>query len=269
MRWLLRRFGISPNAYYNYLKQRRKPLYARKHLVQNQIKEIFHSESGKMGYRMIKLQLEKQKTNLSLLTVHKYMKELNLKSVAFRKKPNYVKGTPHKVFENLLNRDFTASQKNLKWCTDFTYIRSSSGKMLYNCCILDLHDRSIMASKISTNITSDLAIETLKEAITTHKPSSELILHSDQGSQYTSKAFTDFCSTNNVKQSMSKAGCPYDNAPMESFYGKLKNEHLNHYTIKNSSHLTELINDYVFRYYHHKRPHSSLGGLTPFEKRYL
>jgi len=99
------------------------------------------------------------------------MKELNLKSVAFRKKPSYVKGTSHKVFENLLKRDFVAPKKNLKWCTDFTYIRSASGKMLYNCCILDLHDRSIMASKISTNITADLAIQTLKDAIATHKPS--------------------------------------------------------------------------------------------------
>jgi len=222
-----------------------------------------------MGYRMIKLLLEKQGTNLSLLTVHKYMRALNLKSISFRKKPNYVKGTPHKVFKNLLNRDFTASKKNLKWCTDFTYIHSSNGKMMYNCCILDLHDRSVMASKSSVNITADLAIETLNEAIQTHKPSEGLILHSDQGSQYTSKAFTAFCETNKIQQSMSKAGCPYDNAPMESFYGKLKSEHLCHYNIKNTAHLDELTNDYIFRYYHHKRPHSSLGGLTPFEKRYL
>jgi len=183
------------------------------------------------------------------------MKELNIKSVAFRRKPNYSKGTPHKVFENLLNRDFTASKKNIKWCTDFTYIRSSSGKMLYNCWILDLHDRSIMASKISTNINADLAIKTLQDAIVTHKPFEELILHSDQGSQYTSKAFTDFCCANKIKWSMSKAGCPYANAPMRSFYGKLKNEHLNY--------------DYIFRYYHHKRPHGSLFGLTTFERRYL
>ncbi len=206
-----------------------------------------------MGYRMIKLLLEKEKINLSLLTVHKYMKELNLKSVAFRKKPSYVNGKPHKVFENLINRDFTAIKKNQKWCTDFTYIRSSSGKILYNCCILDLHDRSIMASKISTNITADLAIETLLEAITTQKPSAGLILHSDQGSQYTSKAFTDFCCSNKIKQSMSKAGCPYDNDPMELFYGKLKIEHLNHYNVKSISHITEFINDYVFRYYYHKK----------------
>lgn len=65
---------------------------------------------------------------------------------------------------------------------------------------------------------------------------------------------------------MSKVGCPYDNAAMESFYGKLKNEHINHYSIKNTDHLNELTDDYIFRYYNHKRPHSALGGLNPFEK---
>jgi|GEM_PF-6183796 len=89
------------------------------------------------------------------------MKELELKFVAFRKKSIYVKGTSNKVFENLLKRDFVASKKNLKWCTDYIYIRYSFGNMLYNCCILDLHDRSIITSKVSTNITADLAIETL------------------------------------------------------------------------------------------------------------
>jgi transposase InsO family protein len=67
---------------------------------------------------------------------------------------------------------------------------------------------------------------------------------------------------------MSKAGYPYDNAPMESFYGKLKSEHLSHYNIKSITHLDELANGYIFRYYHHKRPHGYLGGLMPFEKRY-
>lgn len=102
-----------------------------------------------------------------------------------------------------------------------------------------------MVSKSFTNITADLAIDTLSEAIRNHKPADGLILHSDQGSQYTSKPFTIFCEANKTQQSMSKAGCPYDNAPMESFYGKLKREHLSHYSIKNIAHLDELINDYI------------------------
>lgn len=79
-----------------------------------------------------------------------------------------------------------------------------------------------MTSKISTNIVADLAIETLLKAITTHKPSVGLILHSDQCFQYTSKAFNDFCCSNKSKQFIIKDGCPHDNVLGHHFMGNLK-----------------------------------------------
>ncbi|MDP5277286.1 integrase core domain-containing protein, partial [Chengkuizengella axinellae] len=82
------------------------------------------------------------------------------------------------------------------------------------------------------------------------------------------KAFIDFCKKNRVTQSMSRAGCPYDNAAMESFFGKLKNEHLHHYYFENDEQLQTLIHDYIYGYYHHIRPHSALGGMTPMQARY-
>ena len=80
--------------------------------------------------------------------------------------------------------------------------------MMYNYCPLDLHYISVMASKLSTNITADLAIERLTEAIQTYKSTAGLMLHSDQVSQYTSKAFTTFCKSNKIQKSMSKADVP-------------------------------------------------------------
>ncbi|SMB79841.1 Transposase InsO and inactivated derivatives [Desulfonispora thiosulfatigenes DSM 11270] len=204
----------------------------------------------------------------SQLTVHKYMKELGLKSITFKRKPAYIKGKAHKVFENLLKQDFTAQKINTKWCTDFTYIHLFNGSLRYNCSILDLYDRSIVATKTTNYITADLAIETLNEALANNKPEENLILHSDQGVQYTSKAFTEYCKNKKIRQSMSTAGCPYDNSPMESFFGKLRNEHIKHFDIKNDNHLNFLINDYIYGYYHHIRPHSALGGKTPFEMRF-
>ena len=96
---------------------------------------------------------------------------------------------------------------------------------------MDLHDRSIVASITDKQITSDLAIRTLKKALESQKTiKGNLILHSDQGSQYTSKEFTEFCQEAGITQSMSKAGCPDDNAPMERYYNTLKNEFINlHY----------------------------------------
>ena len=137
--------------------------------------------------------------------------ELGLRSVVRPKKPGYEHGKPHKVFDNKLKQNFTADEINRKWCTDFTYLFLANHEVRYNCTIIDLHDRSVIASITDRNITSDLAIRTLRKALESQPTVKDgLILHSDQGSQYTSKAFTEFCELINVTQSMSKAGYPYD-----------------------------------------------------------
>lgn len=87
-----------------------------------------------------------------------------------------------------------------------------------------------MASITDRHITSELAIRTLQKALESQRPANDsLILHSDQGSQYTSKAFIEFCESAHVAQSMSKSGYPYDNAPMERYFNTLKNECTNLY----------------------------------------
>ena len=112
-----------------------------------------------------------------------------------------------------------------KWCTDFTYLFLQNHEVRYNCTIIDLHDRSVVAGITDRHITSDLAIRTLKKALESQPVlKGELILHSDQGSQFTSKAFVEFCESVHVTQSMSEAGYPYDNAPMEGYFNTLKSE---------------------------------------------
>ena len=121
-------------------------------------------------------------------------KELQLFSIVRRRKPDYEYGAPHKVFENKLNRDFKADSINQKWCTDFTYLFLADGSKRYNCTIIDLHDRSVIASITDKHITADLAKRTLQKAIDSQAglDTCRLILHSDQGSQFTSKEFTEW-----------------------------------------------------------------------------
>jgi putative transposase len=90
----------------------------------------------------------------------------------------------------------------------------------YNCSIIDLYDKSVLATLNSKRIDAELAIQTLQIALDRNPVKGKIILHSDQGSQYTSRAFTEFCEGKGIRQSMNKAGCPYDNSPMESFYGE-------------------------------------------------
>lgn len=108
----------------------------------------------------------------------------------------------NKIFPNILKQNFTADAKNKIWCTDFTYIRLSNGKMCYNCTIIDLYDRCAVASLASSYINTELAIDTLKRAIKNEKPDFGLILHSDQGCQFMSWRFVNFCKSKIIIQSM-------------------------------------------------------------------
>ena len=271
IRWLLRRLNILPNAYYNYLKNKKADYYANKEKVLNEIQNIYHEHEGVDGYRSMRVFLERKNINLCAPTVHKYMNtELGLYAIVRRKKPNYEKRNPHKVFENLINQNFSANEINQKWCTDFTYLFLTDGSKRYNCSILDLHDRSIVASITDKNITSDLAIRTLKKALESQpKIKDTLILHSDQGSQYTSKDFIDFCKSAGITQSMSKAGYPYDNAPMERYYNTLKNERINLHFYHTDEELNTAIEDFAYIWYNHVRPHSYNNYKTPFQARYV
>lgn len=133
--------------------------------------------------------------------------ELGLRSVVRPKKPGYEKGKPHKLFNNKLNQNFTANKINRKWCTNFTYLFLAIHEVRYNRRIIDLYDCSVVASITDRNITSNHANQTLMKALESQPSIKEgLILHSNQGSQYMSKAFVKFCESLHVTKSMSKSG---------------------------------------------------------------
>ena len=216
----MKRLNILPNAYYNFLKNRKSEYHKHKEKIKHEIVDIYHSHSGTDGYR----------------TVHAY----------------------------LLRKGYK------KWCTDFTYLFLTDGSKRYNCTIIDLHDRSVIASITDKHITADLAKKTLQKAIDSQLglDTNHLILHSDQGSQFTSKAFTEYCESVGITQSMSKAGYPYDNAPMERYYNTLKNELINHHYYHSEKELYTSIEEFAYVYYNHERPHSYNNYKTPFEARY-
>lgn len=205
--------------------------------------------------------------NRSDLTIHHYMNELGLRSIVRRKKTNYLKRTANKTFPNLLNREFDVNEPNKIWCTDFTYLIRPDGTIRYNCSIIDLCGREAIATLNSNRIDTQLAKETLKIALERRKAPKGLILHSDQGSQFTSSEFKEFCEKNHVQQSMSKAGCPYDNAAMERFYNTLKHEFYYLYKFASNDILDQRLYEFVYGKYNHVRPHRANGGLPPYVAR--
>lgn len=260
-------FEIHPNAYYNYLKDRKQPYRAEKSQLSTLIKHTYHEKNGTAGYRMISDLLDRMGISISYPTTHKYMKEMGLRAIINRKKMPYRKGEKHLVFDNLLNGDFHVSKPNTVWCTDFTYLELAGGKKRYNCTIIDLFDRSVIATLNSKYIDARLAIDTLSAGLQKHRPGNGLILHSDQGSQFTSFDFTCYCEDQNITQSMSRVGTPGDNAVMERFYNTFKNEFANVFSFQNDEELNTGTEEYAFAWYNHCRPHSFNDKLTPFEAR--
>ncbi len=195
------------------------------------------------------------------------MREMGIKATVRRKKQPYKKGIVHHIFDNLLSRNFITESPNQIWCIDFTYLKLKNGAKRYNCSIIDLYDRSIVSSLNGKWIDANLAIETLDIALNTNRIEDGIILHSDQGSQFASRDFISFCAENNINQSMSRAGNPYDNAPMERFYNTLKSEFIYQYTFETDEDLNQGVYEYIFDWYNYRRPHSFNGGLTPFEAR--
>ncbi|WP_067322983.1 IS3 family transposase, partial [Streptobacillus felis] len=157
---------------------------------------------------------------------------------------------------------------NEKWCTDFTYIYLLNNDVRYNCTVIDLYDRSVVSSVCGKRMDTGLAKRALNKAFKDNpRANKEIILHSDQGSQFTSKEFVKYCEEQGIIQSMSKVGCPYDNAVMERYYNTLKEEYLNNYIFEKEEDLYKGIEEFSYVYYNYVRPHSYNGYLTPMEVR--
>ena len=227
------------------------------------ISNLYHKYNGTPGYRMMYHLLKLENIAVSKATVHKYMQEMHLHSIARRNSKYNAPKSEHVLFPNIISRDFDPGARNVVWCTDFTNLEYGGGTVRYNCTIIDLYDRSVVASLNSNLLNTELAINTLRRALLTHRISKGLILHSDQGCQFTSKAFVEFCKQNHIQQSMSAAGCPYDNAPMERFFNTLKNEYTYHHRFMTAKEMDAGIIDYVFGWYNKERPHTHNNGVPP------
>ena len=206
------------------------------------------------------------RVSLTNKTVYRYMRILDIRSITGRKPKKYNK-IPHHEIPNLLKRDFTTTGPNQKWSIDITYIHTSEG-VEYLCVIKDLYDRSIIAYRISRFNDNPLVIETVKEALTRVPRSKRigLILHSDQGSQFTSIDYRKLLKRRHVKHSVSYKGSCADNVPIESWFSLLKCESLKLHRLVNRNIARHLVSEYVI-FYNYRRLQEQLKELTPIQYR--
>jgi putative transposase len=168
------------------------------------------------------------------------------------------------IAENILNREFTAQLPNQKWVSDITYVQTDEG-WLYVAGIMDLCGREIVGWAMGERMTKKLVIDCLKQALTRRGKPRGVLLHSDRGSQYCAYDYQKLLKEHDYICSMSRKGNCWDNAPMESFWGKLKQEWLNDKRFRTREDAKRAIFWYIDVYYRRYRLHASNGYRTPAE----
>lgn len=263
--------GVSRSGYYAWVE--RRPSVQKREQEREALGkkiEAIHAESrGTYGSRRVHHELnvgcaEGERVNRK--RVEKIMQELNLEG---RKRPKFkgAKSTEpeHPIAENLLARDFVAEEPDQKWAADITYIRTAQG-WLYLAVILDLFSRRVVGWSMADHMRKELVLDALKAALGHRCPAEDgLLMHTDQGSQYTSSAHCEALEAAGITVSMSRRGECWDNAVVESFNSTLKTE-LVYRTIfltRDSARIS--IAEWIEGFYNRKRRHSTLGYATPIE----
>lgn len=254
-------FSVSRSGYYDYVK--RMDIPAKDLPLAEKIREC-QAKCGKTyGYRRVHIWLERNGIHHNPKTILRVMQKYNLLSVVRRKKYRNYSNILHK-YPNLLNRDFKADRPNQKWVTDISYIKTSQGTM-YLSVIRDLFDNSIVAYKTGTEQNINLVLSTIRAAKSKEKVTVEVLLHSDQGFQYTSQAYFKLTQSYGITPSMSRRGNPYDNALAENFFSILKTECIYRTKLKTYEEARLLLGEYI-HFYNNERLQLKTK-LTPFEKR--
>lgn len=235
---------ISKRTYYKYRNAEDKDYYD--YLI---IKEIFEDSKGTYGYRRITEGLEiKYGVIFNHKKVKRIMSKYYIKPEYIRRiRPNSYKRIEENVKSNIVNRKFNVEAENAVWCTDITYLIFNN-KRAYLSTIIDLYDRKVVSYKISKFNNNKLVTDTLNEALAKRKDVFSLIIHSDQGFQYTSFEYKAICESNNITISMSRKGTPIDDSPMESFHSILKKETLHNNNITSLQEYIILVEEWILFY---------------------
>lgn len=229
-------------------------------------------ESGTVyGYRKITCDLRDLGEACGKHRVARLMRSEGLRSkTGYGRRPGGRAGKPSDVSPNHLQRQFDVQEPNKVWVTDITYLRTHEG-WLFLSVVMDLFSRQIIGWSMNERMTSDLALNALLMAVWRRKPQSEVMVHSDQGSQFSSYDWQDFLRANNLLGSMSRRGNCHDNAVAESFFQLLKRERIKRKTYTTREEARQDVFDYIEMFYNPKRRHSHANDLSPveYEKQYL
>ena len=266
---MCRVLGVHRSGYYAWLRDGASTRGREDQRLLGLIKHHWLASGAVYGYRKITLDLRAAGETCSRHRVRRLMKVEGLRAqVGYGSKPRH-RGGPVGVVGNVLNRDFAPDAPNKAWVTDITYIRTYEG-WLFLAAVMDLYSRQIVGWATAPTMTRDLVLQALLAAVWKRKPGPGVMVHSDQGSQFTSSDWQAFLKAHHMVPSMSRRGNCHDNAVAESFFSALKKERIKRRIYPNRETARSDVFDYIEMFHNPVRRHGSAGGLSPveFERRY-
>jgi putative transposase len=261
---MCRVLAVSRSGYHVWRKRAVSSHVARRAELATKISPIFIASRGTYGSPRIHRQLLQAGEQVDRKTVAKVMKQAGLFAASPKRFVPATTDSRHDlpIAPNRLKQDFDASAPNQKWCADITYIWTDQGWM-YLACVMDCFSRLIVGWSMSGRLAGSLVNAALRMAIDRRQPDTGLVHHSDRGCQYAAAIYKALLSSCGIQPSMSRVGCCYDNAMMESFFATLKRELIHRRTFADPKEAESAIFEYIEIFYNRKRLHSSLGYLSP------
>lgn len=223
-------------------------------------------ESGKVyGYRKLHADLRAVGESCGKHKVARLCGLAGIKAqTGYKRKPGKYGGKPSVVAINHLQQSFDVDVPDTVWVTDITYIKTHEG-WLYLCVVIDLFSRKVIGWSMQDRMHMDIVLSALLMAVKRRRPTHQVIIHSDQGSQFTSHDWQSFLKKHNMVASMSRSGNCYDNAVAESFFHLLKRERIRRKVYATRKDARDDIFDYIEFFYNPKRKHGSNHMLSPVE----
>ena len=265
IRAMCRVLRVHFSGFYAWLKE---PLShrAQEDIRQTELIRQAWADSGKVyGYRKLTDDLRDQGERVSENRVARLSSLAGIAAqVGYRRRPGRYGGKPAIVAANRLEQQFQVPHPDQFWVTDITYIKTDEG-WLYLCVVIDLFSRRVIGWSAQSRMTTDLALQALLMAVWRRKPEGPVTVHSDQGSQFTSREWQTFLSQHDLEPSMSRRGNCHDNAVAESFFQLLKRERIRRRTYLTRDDARRDVFDYIEMFYNPKRKHTYNGMLSPVD----
>lgn len=265
VRAMCRCLQIHPSGFYAWLKN---PLSkrAREDVRQTGLIDKAWKDSGKVyGYRKLHDDLLDQGETSCPNRIARLARLAGIKAeIGYKRRPGSYGGKPSLVVDNTLDRQFDVHAPNTSWVTDITYIKTHEG-FAYLAVVIDLYARRVVGWSMQSRQTTDLVLQALLMAVWCRKPTIRVLVHSDQGSQFTSIDWASFLKHHNLEHSMSRRGNCHDNAVAESFFNLLKRERIRRKTYKTRAEARQDVFDYIEMFYNPTRKHARNGMLSPVD----